>query len=147
MFGKNKKKQRSLRLNLDGTFDEMRLSREAGVVKDGSNEVNMQPACVFTENKKPFWRAARKIILFVEGTTKALKFKNVSTDPKKEVLGMDDFCPFWTVREAKQFVEKETAKSLEKFKPMTWAQYIIILIPILATLGIVIKIALHFGAL
>jgi hypothetical protein len=147
MLKLGKKKQRAIRLNLDGTFDEIKLPRDAGKVKDGKNEVMMQPACVFTEKKTSILKSKRKIILFVEGTTKALKFKNVSTDPKQEKLRMEDFNPYWTIGEAKQFVEKETAKSLEKHKPMTWAQFVIILIPVLITAGMVAKLLMHFGAL
>jgi len=145
---KKMKKQRVLCLNLDGTFDEKKLKRDAGIVYDGKNEVMMQPACVFTErNKRSLFRGRRKIVLFVEGTRRALKFRYVKDKDGKEKIELEDPQPFWTMREAKEFVAKETAKSLVKHKPMTWMQFVIILVPVLITLGIVVKLAMTFGAL
>lgn len=135
------------KLNLDRTFEEVKLKVASGKITDGKNVVLFEPACVFHERKKPFFRARRKIVLFVDGTRKALKFKSVVDTDKKESLSMEDLNPFWTMGESAEFVDKEITKSLMKHKPMTWAQFVIVLIPVLVTLGIVVKLALQFGAL
>lgn len=143
--GKKKKKQLCLKLNLDNTFDEVALPRENAQIKDGTNNVTMQPACIFVERKKPRFRARRRIILFVEGTARALKFKNVEIDPKDPAKGqkpqLDDPQPFWTQGDAAQFVEKKIAESLEKRKPMTWGQVIILFVMMAVNLGIMLWIA------
>jgi len=135
------------KLNLDRTFEEVKLKVASGKITDGKNVVLFEPACVFHERNKPFFRARRKIVLFVDGARNALKFKPVPDAKDKESLTMDDFNPFWTMGESAEFVDKEITKSLMKHKPMTWAQFVIVLIPVLITLGIVVKLALQFGAL
>ena len=145
-------KQRCIRLNLDGTFDEIMLPRDKGIIRDGEDRINMQPACVFSERKKRgFFRTRRRIVLFVQGTANALKFKNVeitkSDGSKEPTQTIEDLNPFWTMGEAAQFVEKKIAESLDEHKPMTWIQFIILLVPLAITCIGVFKLLLHFGAL
>ena len=83
-----------------------------------------------------FWRSAREIILFVDGQPDALRFDKVT----------DKISASWTQKDVKELVKKEMAKALMEHKPMTWTQFIIILIPVLATLGLVFLIAKRIGA-
>lgn len=150
---RQKIKQRVIKLNLDNTFDETTLTREGGKITDNGGTVIFTPRHVFVERKKRPLKARRRIVIFAEGTREPLKFKEVEL-PKGEVdetgkpkLKMDDINPYWTQGEAKEFVNKETADSLKKHKPMTWAQFIILLIPIVVCLLILLKIASQVGAL
>jgi hypothetical protein len=144
---KNKQKQRVIRLNLDNTFIEKTVKRDGAFMHDGQNKIMMQPACVFFEKKRVgLFKKPRRIVLYVEGARNALKFKSI-TEGKESTNSLDDPMPFWTQREAKEFVAKETQESLKKHKPLTWSQFIIFLIPSVATLFLVFKIALSLGAL
>lgn len=151
MKGKNKKeKQRVLVLNLDRTFEEKTLPREGGQIEDKQGaKVNFSPDCVFDEKDKKRLRKKRKLVLFVEGTTQALKFKETKdpTDPENPKLQLDDLNPFWTVRQAKEFVDKQITESLEQHKPMTWLQYIIMLAVMVIILGVVVMGFSNMGAL
>lgn len=144
---RKQKKQRAIRLNLDGTFDEKKFKRDGGKLQDGSNEVLFQPACVFTENKKRgALRGKRKLLLFVEGTRQALKFQAVKDKAGKVKLVMKDPLPFWTMGEAAEFVDKKVTESLMRHKPMTWAQFIILLVPIIILLFVVFMGFSNMGA-
>lgn len=131
-----KNKQRVLRLNLDKTFDEIKLSRENGQVKDGDNKVLMQPADVFTERKSPMYRGKRRIVLYVEGTQKPIRFKTVKVNDGKEKAEVEDMNPFWTVGEAKEFVNKTTTDSLRKNKPFTNMQVAVMAILLIIVIGL-----------
>lgn len=133
------KKQRAIKLNLNRTFEEKKFPCDRNIIKDGKNEALFEPACVFTEEKRKFLKIfggkARNLIFFVEGARNALRFGETT----------DKMNPFWTMEEAEEFIEKEIAKSLAKYKPMTWGQFIIVLIPILACFILLLKIAFYFG--
>lgn len=143
---KIKTKQKCIRLNLDRTFDEVSLPREGGMIHDGEDRILMQPAAVFTERKGRLLRGKRHIILFVKGTSEALKFKEVVTEKGTEI-SMDDPNPFWTMKDSARFVEKKIAESLKENKPMTWLQFILLLIPLGITCFGVLKLLFHLGAL
>lgn len=136
--GKHKaKKLRAIRLNLDGTFDERKFKRDGAKLFDGSNEVLFNPASIFTENKRlGILRPKRRMLLFVEGTRQALKFKYTKEKGKTAKPSMDDPNPYWTMGEAAEFVDKKVTESLMRHKPMTWAQFVIILIPVILLLFI-----------
>lgn len=141
------RKQRAIRLNLDNTFDEIKIDREMGKLNDGQSKMIFTPAHVFVERKKPMFKNRRRIIIYPEGGTKPIKFKEVTIPDGKKAAELDDVVPFWTQAEAREFVHKETTDSLKKHKPMSWAQFIIILIPCIIILGVVLKIASQVGAL
>lgn len=127
-----------MKLFLDNTFEDVRLAFERNKLHDGSDRPMFEPICIFQERKprRVFWRKPRRLIFLVDGATNALKFAKAD----------ESMLPFWTKGEAKEFVNVEIAKSLTRFKPMTWGQFIIILIPVLIGLGILIKIAMSIGA-
>ena len=156
MLGKKKqKKQRVLKLGLDRTFEEIKLNREAGQIKDGEGTVMFEPAAVFDERNKRRFRKKRKLVIYVEGTTEALKFKPITdAEGKPELdaqgnpkLGMDDFNPFWTVRQSKEFVARQVADTLEQHKPMTWTQFILFFALLAIILGVVVTGFSNMGAL
>lgn len=146
---KQKKKQRVIKLNLDNTFEEKVLTRQGGKIDDGGGTVIFTPRNVFIEKKKRgFFKKQRRLVIYAEGTRNALKFKEVEKLPDgKSKLEMDDLNPFWTQGEAAEFVHKETADSLKSHKPLTWSQFIIILIPTIICLGLLFKIGSHIGAI
>ena len=135
--GMNMGKQRAIKLNLNRTFDEKNFGCDRNIVKDGKNECKFEPMCVFDENKPKwkFWRGARHIILFVDGAVKALRFG-------KTTVNMN---PFWTQAEEEELIKREMKKSLAKHKPMSWAQFIILLVPMILIFIVVLKIAIQFG--
>jgi len=136
-------KQRAIKLNLNRTFVEKNFSCDRNLVKDGGDTIAFEPASVFSEKKRKFlgfiprfWKSARHIIVFVDGAVQALKFGEVK----------EDMNPFWTQKEEKELVRREMKKSLATHKPMSWAQFIIVLAPVFACLIILVKLALHLGA-
>ncbi len=139
MFKKRLPKQQVLKLHLDNTFEDVRLAFDRNKLIDGKDRPIFEPICVFQERKprRALLRRPRRLLFLVDGATKALKFKEGDTT----------MMPFWTTEEAKEFVNVEIAKSMTKFKPMTWGQFIVLLIPLCITLLILIKIALSLGAL
>jgi len=137
-------KQRAIKLNLNRTFEEKKFGCDRNIVKDGDNTVIFEPACVFSEKKTKFlgfiprfWRGARNLVLFVDGAVNALKFGEVT----------EEMNPFWTQKEEKKLVKNEMKKSLTKHKPMTWMQFIILLIPIGFIAILLLKVATYLGAL
>lgn len=149
VLGKNKKKkQRVLKLNLDRTFEETKIERDGGKLKDGNNTINFEPSAVFDEKKKRhWWQSKRKLVLYVENTTKALKFKDVPNTEGKAKLAMDDFNPFWTMKEAKEFVERQVAEAIKERKPMTMWQFIAFIALLVIILGVVVVGFSNMGAL
>lgn len=139
-------KQRAIKLNLNRTFEEKDFPCDRNVITDQKGRVikreigkiEFEPAMVFSEIKPRwrFWRTARNLILFVDGAKKALQFSKVT----KEMM------PFWTKKEAKEFVNKEIAKSLTRFKALTIWEFIIILILLIVIIIISLKGALTIGA-
>lgn len=113
-------KQRAIRLYLDETFDEKNYKRDVNTVKVGNDdEVNFTAKKVFVEVNIPrwqFWRKARRIILFVDGSVDALGFSKVTKSMQQ----------LWTKKEATNHVKKEIAKARLKFKPLTWGQILFI---------------------
>ena len=135
-------KQRAIKLNLNRTFEEKSFGCDRNIVKDGGNTVTFEPASVFSEKKSKFlgfiprfWKGARHLILFVDGSVNALKFGEVT----------DEMNPFWTQKEEKKLVKREMKKGLASHKPMSWAQFIILMIPIMACLILLLKISMQFG--
>jgi len=129
------------------TFEERNFDAEVNKVKygkGGNTETRFEPVCVFSEEKTKalgfiprFWRGRRNLIFFVENCVKAIKFKETT----------EEIQAFWTQKEAKEVVKKEIAKSLIKHKPMTWGQFIILLIPIGIILAFVLAIAMRTGVI
>jgi len=116
---------------------------DRNLIQDGKNTIVFQPASVFSEEKRKlfgiiprFWKSARHLIVFVDGAVEALKFARVTKTMNA----------FWTQKEEKELIKREMKKSLAKHKPMTWAQFIIVLIPVFACLVILLKLALYLGA-
>lgn len=132
-------KQRAIKLNLNQTFEEKKFSCDRNLIKEGKNECEFEPVCVFHEKKSrwKFWRGARHLIIFVDGAVKALRFGKTTTNMN----------PFWTQKEERELVKREMKKSLAKHKPMSWAQFIILLIPIGLIMIVLLKMATHIGAL
>lgn len=137
-------KQRAIKLNLNRTFEEKKFGCDRNIVKDGNNNVTFEPSCVFSEKKRKlfgliprFWKGSRNLILFVDGAVNALKFGEVK----------EEMNPFWTQKEERELVKREMKKSLAKHKPMSWMQFIIILIPIGICLILLLKMATYLGAL
>jgi len=135
-------KQRAIKLNLNRTFEEKGFDCDRNIVKDGKNTVAFEPMNVFSEKKTKvlgiiprFWKSARNLILFVDGAVNALKFAEVTEEMK----------PFWTQDEEKKLVKREMKKSLAEHKPITWTQFVILLLPLFAIFIVVLKIAFHFG--
>lgn len=135
-------KQRAIKLKLNKTFEEKNFSCDRNIVKDEKNTVTFEPMNVFSEKKNKllgviprFWRGSRNLILFVDGATQALGFGKTTKDMN----------PFWTQKEEKELVKREMKKSLATHKPMSWAQFVILLIPIFAIFLVVLKIAFYFG--
>jgi hypothetical protein len=127
-------KQRAIKLNLNRTFEETTFKCDRNILKVDKSTVGFTPVCVFSE-KKPrfrFWRGARNLVFFVDGALHALKFSKVT----------DEMEPFWTKKDEEKLIEREMKKNLTQQKPMTWSQFIILLIPVLVILGISLKIAL-----
>ena len=132
-------KTRAIRIKLNRKFEEKKFKTDVNVVTyDKNKKVEFEPMCVFSEEKSRwrFWRSARELIFFVEGQVNALRFDKVT----------DKISASWTQKDVKELVKKEMAKALMEHKPMTWTQFIIILIPVLATLGLVFLIAKRIGA-
>lgn len=132
-------KQKAIKLSLDRTFVEKSFKRDRNIVKDGKNEVSFEPASVFSEEKSrwKFWKASRHLILFVDGATEALKFSKTTKEMN----------PFWTQEDETKLVRREMKKSLMEQKPMTWMQFIILLIPIIVILILVLKNTLERGVI
>lgn len=135
-------KQRAIELHLDNTFTEKRFNVDKNKIKPAKNEeTRFAPSNVFTErktwNRLKFWKHRRRLIFFVEGTVEALKFGKVTKTMN----------PFWTMGETKDFVWKNIMKALTEHKPMKWSQFIIILIPVLISLGLLARIAMVLGAI
>lgn len=145
LLNRTKPKIKVLKLFLDNTFSEIDLPFSVNKIKDEGDqgEITFDPTHVYTERpskliglplvpkKKP-----RKIVLVIDGKVTPLKFSK--TTKNMQVI--------WTKQEAKEFVKKETAKSLMEFKPLTWTQFIIFMIPIALLLLVSVKVALHVGA-
>lgn len=133
-------KQKVIEIYLDRTFEEKKVEFDRNKLKPRKkDEVFFEPASVFTERKHGFLsklKGSRNLVFYVNGALNALKFAE-KTDAME---------PFWTKKEAKEFVDKETAKSLTKFKPLTIWEFIIILAILIIILIVSIKCALSIGA-
>jgi len=109
---------------LNRTFVEKNFPSDVGVIKAGkSDKVRFTPACVFSEEKTKFmgfiprfWKGARNLILFVDGAVNAVEFSKVTTK----------LMPYWTKKEADEYIKKQIAKARLKFKPLTWGQVILL---------------------
>lgn len=130
-----KQKQRAIEVFLDKTFVEKEFSSDNNLIHpEKGEEVRYTPACVISERRSwsrfKFWRHPRDLIFFVKGTVEAITFSE----------NLKELNPFWTMKEAKDFVHKQILKSLTEHKPMTWAQFILILIPILIIMVLLIRV-------
>lgn len=145
-------KQRCIKINLDNTFEELTLKRDGAIVKEGKNEIIIEPRNVYTEKKKGrlgFLKKARKIILFVENTRYALKFKEWNPpQPNKDGKipeSPNDLVPFWNMGEAQEFVDKKVTESLEKYKSMSWLQVLIVGAIGVVNLALLVKVIIALG--
>lgn len=131
-------KHQVIKLYLDNTFTDEKIAFDGNKLRDGDDRPEFEPICIFQERKsrRVFWRKPRRLLFLVQGAVKALKFKEQD----------ETMLPMWTKKEAKEFVNVEIAKSMIRFKPMTWGQFIILLIPIVVILGVILKIAFTIGA-
>jgi len=133
-------KQRAIKLNLNNTFREKKFGCKRNIVKDGKNETEFEPICVFAEEGIPrwkFWKRGRRLIFFVDGALRALRFGKTT----------EEMNPFDTQEDIRKLIVKEMKKSLAKHKPMSWMQFIIILLPVAGCLILLLKIATYLGAL
>jgi len=129
-------KQRAIKLNLNRTFVEKDFPSDVGQLKAGKHDkVAFTPACVFSEEKTKFmgfiprfWKGARNLIFFVDGAKNAMKFSKVT----------DKMMPFWTKKEADEYIKKQIAKARLKFKPLTWGQ--VILLAVLLIVVIIMQV-------
>jgi hypothetical protein len=147
-MGKKKtKKQLGIRLNLDRTFEFVKGKRDGGKFEDkDKNKVRFSPDSVFYERKPRFLRGRRKVILYVEGLPKALKFKETDVKEGKKT-SLENPNPHWTMKESQEFVDRQIAESLEDQKPLTWLQFFILAVPVVVTLIVVIAGFGNLGAL
>jgi len=116
------KKQRGIELHTNNTFTEKNFAVDKNLIKPSKEEeCRFAPKNVFAENRTwarwKFWRHKRHLVIFGEGLTKALEWKEL-----KE--GMN---PFWTMGEAKDFVHKLAGKALVEVKPLKTWQFMLIL--------------------
>lgn len=97
---------------MNNTFDEKGFD----LVKE---KVGYEPICVFTENKprRAFYRGARKLVFFVDGTLQAIRFAKNTVEVQA----------YWTKKEAEEFVKKEIAKAHMELKPLKMWQFIVIM--------------------
>ena len=128
-------KQRAIEVYLDSTFVEKEFSTDNNVIRPEKNEeVRFTPSCVIHERRSwsrfKFYRHPRDLVFFVKGTVEAIKFSE----------NLKEMNPFWTMKEATDFVHKQILKSLSEHKPMTWTQFILILIPILIIMVLAIRV-------
>jgi len=133
-------KQRAIKLFINKTFREKKFGCNRNIIKDGKNECEFEPACCFDEVGIPrwkFWKRPRSLILFVDGAVKALRFSKTTEEMR----------PFWTQKEEEELIKRQMKKSLAKHKPMTWMQFIVLLIPVGIILILLLKIATYLGAL
>ena len=118
-------KQRSIRLNLNNTYDEkgFDLAKE---------KVDYEPICVFTENKprRAFYRGTRTLTFFVNGTVKAIRFAKDTTEIQSR----------WTMKESEEFVEKEIAKAHAELKPIKTWQFVVIMVFLVLNLILLLNV-------
>lgn len=133
--GENMGKQRAIQLKLNKRFVEKAFKTDLNIIKDGKNETEFEPDCIFTEDKPrwKFWRGTREIVLFVDGAVKALRFSRVT----------QNMAPFWNQDDERALIRREMKKSLASHKPMTWGQFVLLMIPIVAIL--LLALNLTFG--
>jgi len=115
-------KQRGIQLHKDNTFSEKKFPADQQIVKPTKDEECIfAPLNVFAERKTwskfKFWRTKRHLIFFVEGIPKALGWNELRE-------GMN---PFWTMKEARDFVHKYASKTLVEQKAIKTWQFIVIL--------------------
>ena len=131
-----KHKNRVIKLNLDKTYEDEKKVCEKGII-DWNKEKHpeYEPDAVFRPLhdgrifKKP------QLILFGEGCSDAYKFD-------KKTKGLQTH---WTEAEAQRVQEKQLALSIEKQKPFTWGQVILLAVPIILNLILMIAIANRLG--
>lgn len=129
-------KQRVIELYLNNTFEEKKISYDVNKLKPRKkDEVEFEPICVFHERKKRFLRKPRKLVLYVNGAKKALRFAKVT----------DEMQTLWTKEEATEHVHKEMSKAHEARHPMTMWEFGVIIAILMVIILVNIKIALFFG--
>ncbi len=132
-------KQRAIELYLDNTFEEKGFPFDSGKLKVGKkDDVQFEPICVFTERKprRCFWRGARKLLFFVDGTVQAIRFSKT----------LEEFQTFWTKKESKEFVDKAIATAVNEVKPMKTWQFFVIIGLLIAIFAVLMRLATLWGA-
>lgn len=133
-------KTRVIELFLDNTYEDKKIKYDGNKLKPRKDDdINFEPICVFQERKKKglfSWLRGRKsLILYVNGTLKALRFSKVT----------DELQALWSKNESKEFVHKEVAKAHEEQKPMTWIQFFVLLAVNVGTLLFITVLAQRMG--
>ncbi len=131
-------KQRAIKLFLDNTFEEDSYEIDAFHLKDGKKTVEFTPLNVFTERKSKlaFWRASRKLLWFVDGCVKAVKWSDTLAELQLA----------WTRDEAIADLKKELAKAhAEQHIIKTW-HFVALFIPTVVILLLLLRLAMMWGA-
>ncbi len=133
-----RKRQRAIKLFHNKTFVEKKYKTDRNSLKDGDNDCEYEPSMVFDEvgvSRWKCWRAKRRLVLFVDGATKALNFGKTTEEMK----------PFNTQGDLKKLVRREMKKSLAEHKPMKWSQFILLMIPIVVILLLLLNLTFGGG--
>ncbi len=131
-------KQRAIKFYLDNTFEEGSFHVDANHLKDGKDTVNFLPINVFTERKSKlkFYRAPRKLLMFVDGCVNAVKWSGKLLDLQLA----------WTKKEAEEDLKKELAKAhAEQHIIKTW-HFVALFIPTVIILLLLVRLAMMWGA-
>jgi hypothetical protein len=133
---KRKRKNRVIKLNLDKTYEDERKPCERGVIEwskdkkpEYEHEAVFKPLHEGRIFKKP------QLILFGEGCVNAYKFD-------KTMKGLQTH---WSEDEAQRVQEKQLALSIEKQKPFTWGQVILLAVPIFLNLILMVAMCNRLG--
>ncbi len=120
-FGKRKHRNRVITLHLDNTYDERMRECEGGEIHGYGKKANktFTPKAVFEPRGR-----GKKLILVGERCKSAYTF-----NPNDKGLEK-----YWTEQEAIEVVDKETALSLQKLKPIEWNIAIILIIMLAVTI-------------
>lgn len=107
--------------------NQIKFGKKDSIQFDTENIFMKQTGTGLLSRLNPF-KMPQKYVFYIDGAVKALKFR------KNTNQIMTD----WTKPEAKHFTEKTVAQTLAEMNPITWAQFFILLIPIILTLVIVL---------
>ncbi len=131
-----KPKNRVIKLNLDKTYEEaMTVCEEGKIDWSKKKKPEYEPDAVFRPQHRGRLFRKPQLILFGEGCSEAYKFD-------KKTKGLQTH---WTEEEAQRVQEKQLALSIEKYKPFTWGQVILLAVPTFITLFLAVVIANRVG--